>query len=252
MGGTVGDWVGDHWKDIAGGPMYAVNHAVGLIPNSKGGASLTGATSGKGKGGTPNVPDFSSAAHPNTSNPLGGQTWNGNTSSFGFSGLAGDTFQSLLKGMNSSAGIDPAVAGKAAEDKMYAALQSRLDPAWANRQSAFDAQLANQGLQPGTEAYNNAARTFGQQRNDAYGQAAGQAIGLGQQEQGQARANAMMPFTEAGQMMGLLGQQGNNLGSGLQAAQYQMGANMIPYNQQQNKKGQVAQVAPYAAKAMAL
>jgi hypothetical protein len=199
------------------------------------GGGLFGGNNAKGKAPTP--PDFMSAAHPNTSNPLGGQSWNGNTSSIQFGGQAGDTFNKLLGGMNSAAGMDPAAAGKAAEDKVYGALKSRLDPAWNTRQSAFDAQLANQGLQPGTDAYNNSARTFGQQRNDAYGQAAGQAIGLGQQEQAQQRANSLLPFGQASEMMNMLHQQGNNLGAGLNAAQMQYAGQMIPYNQQQNNKG---------------
>lgn len=56
-------------------------------------------------------------------------------------------------------------------DKAYGALTSRLDPQWNQREKANDTQLANQGIMQGSEAYGNAKREFGQQRNDAYQQA---------------------------------------------------------------------------------
>jgi hypothetical protein len=105
--------------------------------------------------------------------------------------------------------MDPALAGQQASDKMYGVLKGRLDPQWQQNQGAFQAQMANSGLEPGTEASMNASRQFGQQQNDAYSQASGQAIGLGQQEQAQARQNAMMPFLQGQSMMGMLGQQGS-------------------------------------------
>ena len=231
MGG-IGDWVGGNWKDIGLGLL--TGGAYNISKGAMGGYG-NGGKGGKGQSAKP--PDFSSAAHPNTSNPLGGQTWNGNTSAFGFSGGAGDTFNNLIGGMGKASTFDPSQAGQQAQDKMYAALQSRLDPAWQNRQQAFDAQLANQGLTPGSEAYTNASRNFGQQRNDAYSQAAGQAIGLGQQEQAQARANSMLPFAEAGQMMSMLGQQGNTLNNGLGAANAQYGAAQDAQSAANAKKG---------------
>lgn len=47
-----------------------------------------------------------------------------------------------------------------------------LDPVWQQRQSAFDTQMANQGVQAGSEAYDNASRDFGMQRDNAYNSAA--------------------------------------------------------------------------------
>lgn len=46
-----------------------------------------------------------------------------------------------------------------------------LDPLWAQRESAFDTKLANQGIQHGSEAYTNAARDFGMQRDNDYNSA---------------------------------------------------------------------------------
>ena len=56
-------------------------------------------------------------------------------------------------------------------DKSYAAQTARLDPQWQQREEMQRTQLANQGLSSGGEAYGNAMRDFGQQRNDAYQQA---------------------------------------------------------------------------------
>lgn len=46
-----------------------------------------------------------------------------------------------------------------------------LDPVWQQRQSALDTQLANQGVQQGSEAYTNALRDFGMQRDNSYNSA---------------------------------------------------------------------------------
>jgi len=56
-------------------------------------------------------------------------------------------------------------------DKAYGAMTSRLDPQWAQREEMQKAQLANQGLAPGGEAYTNSMRDFNAARNDAYQQA---------------------------------------------------------------------------------
>ncbi len=56
-------------------------------------------------------------------------------------------------------------------DQSYADQTARLDPQWDQRKQQFDQQMANQGITAGGEAYDNASRDFGQQRNDAYTQA---------------------------------------------------------------------------------
>ena len=65
----------------------------------------------------------------------------------------------------------------------YAQAASRLDPQWANNQHDLDAQLANQGVVQGSEAWQRAQDELGRQRNDAYNQATYSAIGAGNQEQ---------------------------------------------------------------------
>ena len=75
-----------------------------------------------------------------------------------------------------------------------AAILSRLGPQIQQEKAALDQQLANQGITPGSEAYNNAMRTQGQQANDLYTQAALQGINLdtaaNQQGYGQALSTA--------------------------------------------------------------
>ena len=56
-------------------------------------------------------------------------------------------------------------------DQSYGAQTARLDPQWDQREQQMQQQLSNQGIGLGSEAYSNAQRDFGQQRNDAYQQA---------------------------------------------------------------------------------
>jgi hypothetical protein len=56
-------------------------------------------------------------------------------------------------------------------DKAYGAMTSRLDPQWQQREQMKKVELANQGLAPGGEAYDNSMRELNQARNDAYQQA---------------------------------------------------------------------------------
>ena len=49
---------------------------------------------------------------------------------------------------------------------MMQAIMQRLQPQMQQQQKAQAAALANQGIVPGTVAYDNAMRTFNQQQND--------------------------------------------------------------------------------------
>jgi hypothetical protein len=64
-----------------------------------------------------------------------------------------------------------------------AAIMSRLQPQIAQQGAATAQQLANQGITPGSEAYNNAMRTQGQQENDLYRQAGLYGLEAGQKMQ---------------------------------------------------------------------
>ncbi len=62
--------------------------------------------------------------------------------------------------------------------------RSLLDPVWQQREASLRTQLANQGITEGSDAYTNAMRDFGMQRDNAYnsalladrGQAASEAL----------------------------------------------------------------------------
>jgi hypothetical protein len=58
------------------------------------------------------------------------------------------------------------------------AIMSRLEPSLAKQRTSTETQLINQGLRPGTEAYDNAIQLLGQQENDARTQAALTGINL--------------------------------------------------------------------------
>lgn len=68
----------------------------------------------------------------------------------------------------------PVNAGTTAQD----ALLSRLEPAMARQRTSLETQLTNQGLRPGSEAWDNAMKDFSQQQTDARLQAAAQGIGI--------------------------------------------------------------------------
>src|SRR6185437_13890360 len=53
-------------------------------------------------------------------------------------------------------------------DKLDSLAKSRLDPQWAANDSKQAATLANQGITPGSEAYDNAMRSYNAAKNDAY------------------------------------------------------------------------------------
>jgi hypothetical protein len=63
-------------------------------------------------------------------------------------------------------------------------LMQRMNPELDRQQEALRTQLTNQGIAQGSQAWNQAMGSFGQQRNDAASQAALAGIGLGMQQQG--------------------------------------------------------------------
>lgn len=86
-------------------------------------------------------------------------------------GLAGTTAQQL-PGIQSHYSQPINLSSvPAVSDQAYAAQTARLDPQWAAREESQRQRLANQGLVPGGEAYENSMREFNQGRNDAYSQA---------------------------------------------------------------------------------
>lgn len=91
---------------------------------------------------------------------------------FGLSNEMGDLTRQQIPGVQQqySQPMDLSSVGDVA-NRAYETMTSRLDPQWEQREGAERTRLANQGLTSGGEAYGNAMREFGQQRNDAYQQA---------------------------------------------------------------------------------
>jgi len=77
------------------------------------------------------------------------------------------------------------------EDSVYASQTRRLDPQFQRLERSQDARLAAQGLGANSEATRNLRSDFARDRNDAYGEAANQAIQAGGAEQSRAIQNAI-------------------------------------------------------------
>jgi hypothetical protein len=84
------------------------------------------------------------------------------------------------------------------------AIMSRLNPSLAKQRTSTETQLINQGLRPGTEAYDNAIRLLGEQETDARTQAVLQGINLdiGANQQGFGQALTSGQFGNQAQLSG--------------------------------------------------
>ena len=103
--------------------------------------------------------------------------------------LQGQAAQSLAKPMETG-------DIKGLTDQAYRTMTSRLDPQWSQAKTSEETKLINQGLRPGSEAYDNAMRVFGQQQNDAYQQAGLAALGYSPQLLQQQIAMRVQPLNE--------------------------------------------------------
>ena len=84
------------------------------------------------------------------------------------------------------------------------AIMNRLEPSLARQRTSTETQLINQGLRPGSEAYNNAIQLLGQQENDARQQAVleGLNLDLGANQQGYGQALSSGQFGNQAQLAG--------------------------------------------------
>jgi hypothetical protein len=85
------------------------------------------------------------------------------------------------------------------------AIMSRLEPSLARQRTSTETQLINQGLRPGSEAYDNAINLLGQQETDARTQAVLQGINLdiGANQQGYGQALESGKFGNTAQQQAL-------------------------------------------------
>lgn len=213
-------------QPISGSP-YSVNYGA----NS---------STGGGKKNAPPPPNYQSTANtqhqqsvndtnsqtganrPDQSTPFASSGWTKGPDgqwhqSVGFGGPMAGAARTLqnqfAQGLNS-----PLQTGDQARNQaisaMYGQATSRLNPEWSQRAEQLNSQLANQGLDPNSQAYRTAQQQFGQQRNDAYNSALNSAIGNGNQAQALTFAQNLEarrePLQELGGLQGFLNMPGFN------------------------------------------
>lgn len=145
----------------------------------------------------------------NQQSALSGQQGAGASISNGALGsLAGQINQNAGQPLSQSMG-DPAIQN--AINSQFKAQTGLLQPTFGMQSSMLDTQLANQGLQPGTDAYNNAKNLLAQQQNNSYTQIANNAeqTGLAQQNQmfGQQVTAQNNPINQYASILGATGVQ---------------------------------------------
>jgi len=118
-------------------------------------------------------------------------------------------------------------------DKASGLIMSRLAPTIARQNEMSDAQLANQGIVAGSEAYANAKRVLAQGQNDLLNQAQVAGQGVQQNLFGQNLASGQFGNQAQNQMFGNavtnanLTNQANQQAFGQQLTQYQLPLNML-------------------------
>lgn len=161
----------------------------------------------------PTPPDFNAAAQqqagaqnaaigqqtaanrPGQSTPFATTTWTQGPGgqwqqNVGFNGPLGGLQQGLQQQAAQAMGTPFSLSGlpqmqtgegarQQAIESAYGQATSRLDPAWQQREDATRTRLLQQGLDPGSEAFQREMGNLGQQRNDAYSSAMNAAIGQG-------------------------------------------------------------------------
>lgn len=74
------------------------------------------------------------------------------------------------------------LSNEATEGRLFELGRQRMDPVWGQRRDGLETKLANQGIMPGSEAYNRAITTLSQQENDSYNSLLLQGRGQAMQE----------------------------------------------------------------------
>ena len=197
-------------------PSNWTQQGIGAV--SAGLGLLNGLTGNKS---APNAPNYSGLAAADTQSnrvdsitPYGSSTWSTDPNnpnhwtntqtlssaqqglldqSNALKGTLGNTANLMAQNLGRTLGsnmpnaYDPTQATNSAT----ANIMSRVNPMLDRQNVQLQAQLANQGITQGSEAWKNAQTDFGNQRNDAYQQAALQGINLGQSQQAQTYSQQM-------------------------------------------------------------
>jgi hypothetical protein len=171
-------------------------------------ASANSAAKGSGKTDIPNYGDAATAtmksSRPNWSGPTGGQQWQydpttGQSSMQVTSPYQG-TFDALGGSLQRSASYDPTQARDAAVKQNMDYGMSMLQPILDKQQGQFTSGMANQGLDPGTEAYGNANTALSNQQGAAMGSVVNSAIQAGNETQRTGILQQMVPFQQLGSL----------------------------------------------------
>lgn len=173
-----------------------------------------------------------------TQDPTTGQ-WSQTSS---LNGALGQGAQNLMNQIGSQGALP---TGQEARDQAissaYGQATARLDPQWSQREESLRAQLANQGLDPGSEAANAELLNFGNSRNDAYSSAMANAIGQGTQAGNaifnQGVTSQQLPFQQLAALQGLGGQQSFNMAGQAQTPDL-LGAGQAQYQAALNSNAQ--------------
>lgn len=116
-----------------------------------------------------------------------------NQTSLGLGNLQNNATQRVANTQSQPMDLSSVGAVQAAAQK---AQTDRLDPMWQQNAEMQRSQLANQGLQPGTQAYDDAMRSFNNSKNDAYSQAIQAGINTMPQTYQLAAAQRNQPLNE--------------------------------------------------------
>lgn len=106
---------------------------------------------------------------------------------------------------------------KNSEDALYGQQTQYLDPQFQQEQSQLQAQLQNQGIAPGSNAYNTAMQNYNLQKQQAYGNAADTAVSGGAAYQAQLSNTALANQAQQAQLYTQQYQEPLNLYSSLES-----------------------------------
>jgi len=217
-----------------GQQQHFVN-GVNQTPQTSGATGANGAPHPTGTQGDPIFGNMSGSAQgvgQTQMSPWAGWANTGGVNPQGWMSLGGAPNTDYLgMGNWTQGGADPThVQGTSAQDmastmqpyvdSAYQQATRTLDPQWQQQSAAFDQQMINQGIQPGSAAYNTAKQQFDQSKNDAYSQAQAQAQQQGLAAQNQAFGQGLSQSQLAAQLsQALIGANSQYAGQQLQGNQ---------------------------------
>lgn len=201
---------GGDWQDL--GPKG--KGKLDLFQQKKGAPpppDYYGAALAQGQSGQQSIGQQTQANRPNQWTSFGGENWvQGPDGQWTQKTTLNPTLNGALGNVQNQAANNAAngpqnslQAQQQAIDANYNQAARRLNPQWAQSDEQLGAQLANQGIAPGSAAYNTAMANQSQAKNDAYSSAMNNAIGMGNQTAQMQLAEQMAPYQQMGALQGL-------------------------------------------------